>query len=120
MPPGCRDNPKDTAGSFCGGYWKSDDIGTLGADGFLRLHDRRKDVINRGRYKVFSVEGVKCLKGHPCLLEATVVGVPYPVLGKEFTPLSESVQGQKGKPGMPRRLPICVTAIRPIAKSPKP
>ena len=68
--------------SFCGGYWKSGDIGTLDADGFLRIHDRKKDMINRGGYKVFSVEVENCLMEHPRVLEAAAVGVPCPVLGE--------------------------------------
>ncbi|MDP3796680.1 MAG: class I adenylate-forming enzyme family protein [Polaromonas sp.] len=76
------DNPQATALSFCGGYWKSGDIGTLDTDGFLRIHDRKKDMINRGGYKVFSVEVENCLMGHPRVLEAAAVGVPCPVLGE--------------------------------------
>ena len=75
-------NPQATAQSFCAGYWKSGDIGTLDADGFLRVHDRKKDMINRGGYKVFSVEVENCLLGHPAVLEAAAVGVPCPVLGE--------------------------------------
>lgn len=71
-----------TALSFCGGYWKSGDIGTLDADGFLRIHDRKKDMINRGGYKVFSIEVEICLMSHPRVLEAAAVGVPCPVLGE--------------------------------------
>lgn len=75
-------NPQATALSFCGGYWKSGDIGTLDASGFVRIHDRKKDMINRGGYKVFSVEVENCLMGHPQVLEAAAVGVPCPVLGE--------------------------------------
>ena len=75
-------NPEATDQSFCGGYWKSGDIGTLDADGFLRVHDRKKDMINRGGYKVVSVEVENCLLGHPAVLEAAAVGVPCPVLGE--------------------------------------
>ena len=80
--PGYWDNLQATEQSFCGGYWKSGDIGTLDANGFLRVHDRKKDMINRGGYKVFSVEVENCLMGHPDVLEAAVVGVPCPVLGE--------------------------------------
>lgn len=75
-------NPQATALSFCGGYWKSGDIGTMDAIGFVRIHDRKKDMINRGGYKVFSVEVENCLIEHPLVLEAAAVGVPCPVLGE--------------------------------------
>ena len=80
--PGYWNNPQATAASFCGGYWKSGDIGTLDAAGFLRIHDRKKDMINRGGYKVFSVEVENCLMAHPGVLEAAAVGLPCPVLGE--------------------------------------
>jgi O-succinylbenzoic acid--CoA ligase len=78
------DNPGATADGFVAGYWKSGDIGTMDADGCLRVHDRKKDMINRGGYKVFSVEVENCLVGHPAVQEAATVGVPCPVLGERI------------------------------------
>lgn len=75
-------NPAATAQGFVAGYWKSGDIGTLDEHGFLQVHDRQKDMINRGGYKVFSVEVENCLVGHQDVLEAATVGVPCPVLGE--------------------------------------
>jgi long-chain acyl-CoA synthetase len=48
------------------------------------VHDRKKDMINRGGYKVFSVEVENCLLGHPAVQEAATVGVPCPVLGERI------------------------------------
>ncbi len=79
---GYWNNPQATAASFCGGYWKSGDIGTMDSAGFLRIHDRKKDMINRGGYKVFSVEVENCLMAHPGVLEAAAVGLACPVLGE--------------------------------------
>jgi long-chain acyl-CoA synthetase len=78
------DNPRATADAFVSGYWKSGDIGTLDDAGFLRVHDRKKDMINRGGYKVFSVEVENCLVGHPAVQEAATIGVPCPVLGERI------------------------------------
>jgi long-chain acyl-CoA synthetase len=78
------DNAKATADAFAGGYWKSGDVGTMDEEGFLRVHDRKKDMINRGGYKVFSVEVENCLVGHPAVQEAATVGVPCPVLGERI------------------------------------
>mgnify|MGYP001795641714 CR=1 FL=1 len=78
------DNPPATSDGFVAVYWKSGDIGTLDADGFLRVHDRKKDMINRGGYKVFSVEVENCLLSHPAVQEAATVGVPCPVLGERI------------------------------------
>lgn len=80
--PGYWDNPQATSAGFQDGYWKSGDIGTLDENGFLQVHDRKKDMINRGGYKVFSVEVENCLMAHPDVQEAATVGVPCPVLGE--------------------------------------
>lgn len=80
--PAYWDNPEATAAGFQDGFWKSGDIGTLDAQGFLQVHDRKKDMINRGGYKVFSVEVENCLMAHPEVQEAATVGVPCPVLGE--------------------------------------
>ncbi|MEH6405429.1 MAG: class I adenylate-forming enzyme family protein, partial [Sneathiella sp.] len=68
--------------SFVAGYWCSGDIGTMDQDGFLRILDRKKDMINRGGYKIFSAEVENVLIEHPEINEAALVPVPCPVLGE--------------------------------------
>jgi len=75
-------NPKATAEGFTDGFWHSGDIGTMDADGFIRVLDRIKDVINRGGYKVYSSEVEAVLASHPQVIESAVVGRPCPVLGE--------------------------------------
>ncbi|WP_046864211.1 class I adenylate-forming enzyme family protein [Microvirga massiliensis] len=72
-----------TAASFVDGYWRSGDIGSLDEEGLLRLFDRKNDVINRGGYKIYSVEVENALARHPDVIEAAVVGHPDPVLGEK-------------------------------------
>ena len=48
----------------------------------MRIHDRRKDLVNRGGYKIFSAEDEHVLMAHPDVIEAAVVGRPDPVLGE--------------------------------------
>jgi O-succinylbenzoic acid--CoA ligase len=79
---GYWDNPQATAASFTGGYWRSGDIGSIDADGFVQVFDRKKDMINRGGYKIYSVEVENVLAGCEGVLEAAVVGRPCPVLGE--------------------------------------
>lgn len=80
--PGYWNNPEATAQSFTAGYWHSGDIGAKDAEGFVRVFDRVKDMINRGGYKVFSVEVENVLAAHPGVLESAVVARPCPVLGE--------------------------------------
>ena len=52
------------------------------SDGFVYIVDRKKDLINRGGEKIFSIEVENVLYNHPQVLEAAVVGVPDPVFGE--------------------------------------
>jgi long-chain acyl-CoA synthetase len=75
-------NPEATAAGFVGGHWRSGDLGSVDADGYVRVFDRKKDMINRGGYKIWSVEVENTLVGFPGVVEAAAVGVPCPVLGE--------------------------------------
>jgi long-chain acyl-CoA synthetase len=79
---GYWDNPEATAESFVAGYWRSGDIGSMDAEGYVRVFDRKKDMINRGGYKIYSVEVENALMSHPAVVEAAVVARPCPVLGE--------------------------------------
>jgi long-chain acyl-CoA synthetase len=74
--------PEANAASFTDGFWHSGDIGSLDAEGFVRIFDRLKDMINRGGYKIFSAEVENALAYHPGVAECAVVGRPDPVLGE--------------------------------------
>jgi acyl-CoA synthetase (AMP-forming)/AMP-acid ligase II len=79
---GYWENPAATADSFVAGFWRSGDLGTMDADGYVRVLDRKKDMINRGGDKIYSVEVEAALMSHPGVVEAAVVPRPCPVLGE--------------------------------------
>jgi O-succinylbenzoic acid--CoA ligase len=79
---GYWDNPEATAREFTAGYWHSGDLGSVDAVGYVRVFDRKKDMLNRGGYKIYSVEVENVLAGFPGVIEAAVVGRPCPVLGE--------------------------------------
>jgi O-succinylbenzoic acid--CoA ligase len=81
--PGYWDNPEASAREFAGAHWKSGDIGSVDAHGFVRVFDRKKDLINRGGYKVYSAEVESVLSLHPAVVESALVAVPDPVLGEK-------------------------------------
>jgi long-chain acyl-CoA synthetase len=58
------------------GWLKTGDIGAFDADGFLRLLDRKKDMINVSGFKVFPNEVEDVAMQNPGVLEAAVIGVP--------------------------------------------
>lgn len=80
--PGYWDNPTANTASFVGGYWRSGDIGSIDAEGWVRVFDRQKDMINRAGYKVYSAEVENVLSHHPGVVECAIVGRPDPVLGE--------------------------------------
>ena len=81
--PGYWQNPEADRTAFCGGYWKSGDIGSVDAQGYVRVLDRKKDMINRGGYKVYCIEVEGVLARHPDVIECAVIGRPDPVLGEK-------------------------------------
>jgi acyl-CoA synthetase (AMP-forming)/AMP-acid ligase II len=80
--PGYWDNPEADRTAFCAGYWKSGDIGSIDAQGYVRVFDRKKDMINRGGYKIYCIEVEGVLARHPAVIECAVIGRPDPVLGE--------------------------------------
>ena len=79
---GYWDNPAATAADFVAGFWRSGDIGSIDAEGYVRVFDRKKDMINRGGYKIYSVEVENALMGYPGVVEAAVVGRALPGAGR--------------------------------------
>ena len=79
---GYWNNPLATAANFTAGFWHSGDIGSIDADGYVKVVDRKKDMINRGGYKIYTIEVENVLYAHPAVLECAVVAKPCPVLGE--------------------------------------
>lgn len=80
--PGYWDNPEATAKGFLDGGWRSGDLGSVDEQGLVRIFDRIKDMINRGGFKIYSVEVENVLMALPGVVEAAVVGYPCEVLGE--------------------------------------
>ena len=69
---------------FRNGWFKTGDIGSLDEDGFLTLHGRKDDLINRGGDKISPVEIDDALMRHPAVAEAAAFAVPHPRLGEDI------------------------------------
>ncbi len=82
MVKGYWDNPEATAREFTGGYWHSGDLGAMDEHGYVRIFDRKKDMLNRGGFKIYSVEVENVLMALPGVVEAAIIGKPCPVLGE--------------------------------------
>jgi len=58
------------------GWLRTGDLGAFDAQGFLKLLDRKKDLVNVSGFKVFPNEVEDVAVQHPGVLEAAVIGVP--------------------------------------------
>ena len=67
---------------FTGDWFRTGDIGKIDDEGFFYVLDRKKDVIIRGGFNIYSAEIERVLNEHPDVAEATVVGCPDERLGE--------------------------------------
>ena len=58
------------------GWLRTGDLGAFDAEGFLKLLDRKKDMVNVSGFKVFPNEVEDVAVQHPGVLEAAAIGVP--------------------------------------------
>ena len=64
------------------GFLHTGDIGIMDAKGFIRIVDRKKDMIIVSGFKVFPNEIEQVVAMHPGVLECAAVGVPDPHSGE--------------------------------------
>jgi long-chain acyl-CoA synthetase len=67
---------------FTGDWFRTGDIGRIDSDGYFYVLDRKKDMIIRGGFNIYSAEIERVLSAHPDVAEATVVGAPDERLGE--------------------------------------
>lgn len=68
--------PEKTAEAFRGDYLTVGDMALRDADGFIRLIDRKKNLIISGGENVYPSEVEVALAQHPAVLDVAVVGLP--------------------------------------------
>ncbi len=79
---GYWNRPDKTAEAFRGDYLSVGDIALRDDDGFIRLIDRKKNLIISGGENIYPSEVESVLAGHPSVREAAVVGRPDPKWGE--------------------------------------
>jgi long-chain acyl-CoA synthetase len=75
-------NAEATKATIVDGWLHTGDIGKFDAEGYLYILDRKKDMINRGGEKIYSLEVENVISRHPKVLEVAVVGIPDSYLGE--------------------------------------
>jgi long-chain acyl-CoA synthetase len=76
---------------------RTTDLGSLDADGFLWLHGRSDQAINRGGFKVLPDSVASVLREHPAVADAAVIGIKdarlgeVPVAAVELKPAHDTI-----------------------------
>ena len=83
--PGYRNNPELTAATLAGGWLHTGDIAVQDHDGFLRIVDRKKDMIVSGGFNIFPREIEDILVTHPAVAQTAVFGLPHEKWGEAVT-----------------------------------
>ncbi|HEX7820186.1 MAG TPA: AMP-binding protein [Sphingobium sp.] len=126
--------PEETARVFEGGWLHTGDVAVRNPDGFLRIVDRKKDMIITGGFNVFAREVEDALAEYPGVKAAAVIGVPDPKWGEavkavvvlhpgavvEAEALIASVRAKKGAVQAPKTVEfIDVLPLSPLGKPDK-
>lgn len=80
------------------GWFYSGDIGTINAEGWIRITGRRKDIINRGGEKFSARYIEEVVAAHPDIAMASVIATPNPRLGEQVTAIV-TLRAGHGWPG---------------------
>ncbi len=67
------------------GYFRTGDVGTFAADGYVSIVGRAKDLIISGGYNVYPKEIELALDALPGVMESAVIGIPHPDFGEAVT-----------------------------------
>ena len=74
--------PAETAAVLRDGWLRTGDIARRGADGFLTIVDRSKDMIITGGFNVYAREVEDVLAAHPAVSRVAVIGLTDPRWGE--------------------------------------
>ena len=80
---GYFEDPERTAETIdADGWLHTGDIGTMDADGYVAITDRKKDMFICGGFNAYPAEIERLLLTHPGIAQAAVIGVPDERLGE--------------------------------------
>ncbi|MBR1219552.1 long-chain-fatty-acid--CoA ligase [Bradyrhizobium sp. U87765 SZCCT0131] len=71
-------NEQATRDALHDGWYRTGDIGTRDADGYVWVHDRKKNMIISGGENIYPAEIERVLLQHPEVADVGVIGVPDP------------------------------------------
>ncbi len=87
--------PEVNATAIVDGWFHTGDIGTVDAEGYYAIVDRKKDMIIRGGYNVYPREIEEVLYAFPGVAEAACIGVAHERHGEEVKAVLAMKPGQE-------------------------
>ena len=90
MFAGYADRAQTAAVIARGGWFRTGDLATVDADGWVRIVGRLKDVIIRGGENISASEVEAALEAHPDVHHAVAVGYPDPLMGERVAAFVET------------------------------
>jgi len=94
---GYWNKPDENKMALRGGWFYTGDIASMDPDGYFRIVDRKKDMIDVSGFKVWPREVEERLYEHPAVREAGVVGIPDARSGEAVKAFVVLKQGYEGK-----------------------
>jgi long-chain acyl-CoA synthetase len=82
---GYLNKPDATKAAIVDGWFRSGDLGTKDAEGYVSIVDRKKDMVIRGGYNVYPREVEEALLRHPAVGQVAVFALPDPQYGEEVS-----------------------------------
>jgi long-chain acyl-CoA synthetase len=82
---GYLNKPDATKAAIVDGWFRTGDLGTKDADGYVSIVDRKKDMVIRGGYNIYPREVEEALLRHPAVGQVAVFGLPDPQYGEEVS-----------------------------------
>jgi len=75
--------PEESAKAIVDGWFRTGDLGTKDADGYVWIVDRKKDMVVRNGYNVYPREVEEIITTHPDVSSVAVFGVAHDKHGQE-------------------------------------
>jgi len=94
-------------------WYYTSDIGCIDNDGYLRIKDRKRDMIKRKGHAVFPREVEDFIYMHEAVSEVGVIGVPDPETGQEIKAFVSLKPEYKGKVTKEELIEWCQNNISP-------
>lgn len=98
-------DPAKTAGAFNDKGWSTlGDLGSLDAEGYLYIADRRSDLIITGGVNVYPQEVEEAIVVHPAVYDVAVVGLPDDEMGQRIAAVVQPARGAVAGPELAAEL----------------